>query len=184
MNRIMVRVRRVVLKVVVYSWLFPDRLRPALLRWCGASVDPTAWIMSGVRFVSPDVSIAAHAFINYDCVIDALWAPVTIEQHVFVAPRVTIMTASHQVGPPSHRAGPGIMGPVRIGAGTWLGLGCMILPDVTVEPGCIIAAGAVVTTDCAANGLYAGVPARRIRDLDADEHGDPVANELSLSAGE
>jgi maltose O-acetyltransferase len=30
----------------------------------------------------------------------------------------------------------------------------------------VIAAGAVVTEDCAPDGLYAGVPARRIRDLD------------------
>lgn len=32
-------------------------------------------------------------------------------------------------------------------------------------PGCVIAAGAVVTRDAEPDGLYAGVPARRIRSL-------------------
>ena len=40
------------------------------------------------------------------------------------------------------------------------------MPGVTIGEGCIVAAGAVVTKDCESHGLYAGVPARRIRDLD------------------
>ena len=32
---------------------------------------------------------------------------------------------------------------------------------------CVIAAGAVVTRDCAPHGLYRGIPARRVRDLHA-----------------
>jgi hypothetical protein len=39
------------------------------------------------------------------------------------------------------------------------------LPGVVIGPGCVIAAGAVVVSDCKPNGLYAGVPARRLRDL-------------------
>jgi maltose O-acetyltransferase len=182
MNRIMTPIRRVALKVVAHSWLYPDRLRPGLLRWCGATVGENVSILSGVRFVAPEVSIGRGSLINYDCVIDALWAPVTIGERVYLAPQVTIMTASHHAGPPSQRAGDGISGPVRIGAGSWLGLRCTVLPNVTIEPGCIIAAGAVVTVDCAANGLYAGVPARRIRDLATDGHGDAVADEPSVSA--
>lgn len=42
----------------------------------------------------------------------------------------------------------------------------MLLPGVTVGKGCVVAAGAVVAADCAPNGLYGGVPARRIKDLD------------------
>ena len=37
---------------------------------------------------------------------------------------------------------------------------------VTVGDGCVLAAGAVVTGDCEPDGLYAGVPARRVKDLD------------------
>lgn len=50
--------------------------------------------------------------------------------------------------------------------GCWLGGNVTVLPGVTIGRGCVIAAGAVVTKSCDPNGLYAGVPARRIRDLD------------------
>ncbi|WP_372495087.1 acyltransferase [Nocardioides pinisoli] len=49
--------------------------------------------------------------------------------------------------------------------GAWIGAAVTVLPGVTIGPGCVVAAGSVVTADCQANGLYAGVPARRIRDL-------------------
>ena len=39
------------------------------------------------------------------------------------------------------------------------------MPGVTVGSGCIIAAGAVLTADCSPDGIYAGVPAKRIKDL-------------------
>jgi len=41
----------------------------------------------------------------------------------------------------------------------------MILGGVTVGEGCLVAAGAVVTADCAPHGLYGGAPARRLREL-------------------
>jgi maltose O-acetyltransferase len=40
-----------------------------------------------------------------------------------------------------------------------------VLDGVTIGAGCVIAAGAVVTRDCEPDGLYAGVPAVRKRDL-------------------
>ena len=38
-----------------------------------------------------------------------------------------------------------------------------------VALGCIVAAGSVVTADCESNGLYAGVPVRRLRELETGE---------------
>ena len=76
-----------------------------------------------------------------------------------------VVTGSHQLGDRRRRAGPPLPRPVRIGSGCWLGARVIVLPGVTIGPGCIIAAGAVVAQDCAADGLYAGVPARRLRDL-------------------
>jgi maltose O-acetyltransferase len=55
--------------------------------------------------------------------------------------------------------------PVTVGDGCWLGACCIILPGVAIASGCIIAAGAVVSKSTEENGLYAGVPARRIRSL-------------------
>ena len=43
-----------------------------------------------------------------------------------------------------------------------------ILPGVTVGNNVVVAAGAVVTKDLPDNGLYGGVPARKIKDIEND----------------
>jgi maltose O-acetyltransferase len=43
-----------------------------------------------------------------------------------------------------------------------------VLPGVTVGAGCVIAAGAVVASDLQPNGLYGGVPAKLIQELDVE----------------
>src|SRR5690606_30876855 len=78
---------------------------------------------------------------------------------------VMILTSTHKIGDETWRAGPIDRLPVRIGAGCWIGSRAVILPGVCVAPGCIVAAGAVLTKNTRPNGIYAGVPARRIRDI-------------------
>lgn len=51
----------------------------------------------------------------------------------------------------------------RIGDRYWLGARAKILPGVSVGAGTVVAAGAVVTKDCAPGARYAGMPARRLR---------------------
>jgi len=63
------------------------------------------------------------------------------------------------------RVGPFVGGPIVVGDGSWIGTRATVLAGVTVGDGCVIAAGAVVTDDCEPDGLYVGVPARRVRDL-------------------
>lgn len=45
----------------------------------------------------------------------------------------------------------------------WIGTNAIITAGVQIENGCIIGAGAVVTHDCDAFGVYGGVPARLLR---------------------
>ena len=54
---------------------------------------------------------------------------------------------------------------IHIGKGCWIGANALIRPGVDIAAGRVIAAGAVVVKNCDANGLYAGVPARRVKDL-------------------
>ena len=83
----------------------------------------------------------------------------------FLAMHVVVGTWTHEIGPEAQRAGPTSVRPVTIADGCWIGARATILPGVTVGRGCIVAAGAVVSGDCEPNGLYAGVPAVRKRDL-------------------
>jgi acetyltransferase-like isoleucine patch superfamily enzyme len=52
--------------------------------------------------------------------------------------------------------------PVRIGAGSWIGNGAMILPGASLGRRVVVAAGAVVTSPVPDHAIVAGVPAKVI----------------------
>ncbi len=53
---------------------------------------------------------------------------------------------------------------VVIGNDVWIGQGVRILEGVTIGDGAVVGAGALVAGDLEPYGIYAGVPARKIRD--------------------
>jgi phosphonate metabolism protein (transferase hexapeptide repeat family) len=53
---------------------------------------------------------------------------------------------------------------VVVGHDVWIGHGVILLPDVTVGDGAVLAAGAVVSRDVPPYTIVGGVPARPIRD--------------------
>lgn len=68
----------------------------------------------------------------------------TIEDYVHVAP------------------GARLAGTVKVGRGTWLGIGSVVSNNVNITNTCRIGAGAVVIKDITESGTYVGVPSRRI----------------------
>lgn len=112
-----------------------------------------------------NISIGKNSFINYNCFFDNS-GQIIIGNHCHVAMEVLFCSSTHEIGSREQRAGKGAGEPIIVEDGSWIGARATILPGVTIERGCVIAAGSVVTTDCKANGLYAGVPARRMKDLD------------------
>ena len=55
---------------------------------------------------------------------------------------------------------------IVIGNDVWIGCGVQILPGVTIGNGVVIAAGSVVTKDIEDYCFVAGVPAKKVKDLD------------------
>ncbi|MBT9292015.1 DapH/DapD/GlmU-related protein [Prosthecodimorpha staleyi] len=53
-------------------------------------------------------------------------------------------------------------GGCRIGRGSFVGLNATVRDGIAIAPGCVIGAGAVVVADTEPDGIYAGVPARRL----------------------
>ncbi len=139
----------------------PTRTR--ILRRCGVEVVTTD-IHPGCWFFSADVRIGEKTLINHRCYFDSRES-ITIGDRCSLAPEVMLCTSGHRSGDAAKRAGPYEAAPIAVGNGSWLGTRATILGGVTVGVGCIVAAGAVVTQDCAPHGMYAGVPARRVRDL-------------------
>jgi acetyltransferase-like isoleucine patch superfamily enzyme len=55
---------------------------------------------------------------------------------------------------------------IRIGRGVWICSGAIVLAGVKIADHAVIAAGAVVASDCPESAIYAGVPARMVRKID------------------
>jgi sugar O-acyltransferase (sialic acid O-acetyltransferase NeuD family) len=56
-----------------------------------------------------------------------------------------------------------LAGTVKIGSATWLGIGSIVINNISVAEGCRIGAGTVVIRDITEPGTYVGNPQRRIR---------------------
>jgi acetyltransferase-like isoleucine patch superfamily enzyme len=62
-----------------------------------------------------------------------------------------------------------VAAPIAIQRNVWLCAGAMVLQGVTVGEDSVVAAGAVVTRDVPSGTLVAGVPARVVRPIGADD---------------
>ncbi len=147
---------------IASSWV-PKHVRRELYRALGFHVGGAS-LSPHLTFKSNRVDIGDHVYINEGCSFDNL-ERVTIGDSVHVGPDVLFGTSSHEIGDAVSRAGPLVLAPLVVSSGCWIGARAVLLPGVKVGEGCVVAAGAVVTRDCLAHGLYAGVPAKRIRDL-------------------
>jgi acetyltransferase-like isoleucine patch superfamily enzyme len=91
----------------------------------------------------------------------------TIEDDVRVGVHSMFISGNHAFDDPTR--GPNEQGStsagIRIGTGSWIGAGAIILDGVTLPPKAIVGAGAVVTKPCTERCVLAGVPARSIRAL-------------------
>ncbi len=73
------------------------------------------------------------------------------------------------------------VGRIVVGNNVYIGMDAFIMPNVTIGDNCIIGAKAVVTKDVPANSVYAGVPARKICDL--DEYYEKVKDSVHFTVG-
>jgi maltose O-acetyltransferase len=161
-------IRDVLVNGLCGSILVPQSFRRASVNAWGADVDAACRLRQGNRFDSNLFSFGENTWVA-ESSFRNLGAGVTLERNVCVGFGSTFITRTHPIGPSDFRCWhgtPGIDLPIVVGEGSWLSANVTVLPGVTIGNGCVIAAGAVVDRDCEPNGLYGGVPARRLRDLD------------------
>jgi acetyltransferase-like isoleucine patch superfamily enzyme len=90
---------------------------------------------------------------------------IEIGDDVFTGPYVYITDQNHvydDVAVPIGRQWP-VNSAVRIGAGSWLGTGAVVLPGATIGRNVAVAAGSVVRGTVPDNCVVAGVPAKVVR---------------------
>jgi len=132
-----------------------NSLRVGLFRACGFRIG------NGV-YVGEDMIVAEILEDNAEKLV--------LGDRVAVAPRVTFVTSSD----PNHsRIAPEFIKPVRgkivVESDAWIGVGAIIMPNVTIGEGAVVGAGAVVTKDVPPRAVVAGVPARILRFLERGE---------------
>jgi maltose O-acetyltransferase len=158
--------QRLIANVFVMSHAVPPRLRVRLLRALGFDVHRQSEMRSRTLVKTGDLHVGKGSFINHNCFIDA--GTLTIGRNVYVGPGVTFMMGDHEVGKAEKRAGKDKNNAIVVEDGAWIGANVTILGGATITAGCVVAAGAVLTRSTQPNGLYAGIPARRLKDLPVD----------------
>lgn len=108
-------------------------------------------------------SLGKNVFINHACSFLDLGG-ITLEDHVLIGPQVKLVTENHPLDPEDRRAL--ICKPIHIKKNAWIGAGATILSGVTIGENAVVAAGAVVTRDVAANTVVGGIPAKFIKNIE------------------
>lgn len=151
---------------IIYTLLFRPSLRPFhawrsfLLRCCGAKLGknchiyPKAIIWAPWNLVCEDlVAIADGANIyNPDTV--------TLGSHCIISQEAYLCGATHDY---EAAAFPLIAAPIAIGPYAWVCARSTVLMGVTIAEGAILGLGGIATRDLEPWGVYAGIPARKIK---------------------
>ena len=109
-----------------------------------------------------NIQIGCSVFVNHACTFMDRGG-ITLEDNVLVGPKVNLITTNHPTDPDQRRST--ISLPIVLKKGAWIGASVTVMPGVTIGENAIVAAGAVVTKDVAANTIVAGVPARVVKHL-------------------
>ncbi|WP_232549046.1 acyltransferase [Propioniciclava soli] len=137
------------------------RARVAALRGWGAQIHPTATIYHGFQArASRLLTIGARTIVGDGAILDARGG-LRIGSDVNFSTGVQIWTAQHDWSGDDFGY---VKAPVTIGDRAWLGPAVIVLPGTDIGEGVVLAAGAVAKGTLEPYGLYAGVPAKRIRD--------------------
>lgn len=156
----------------LYSRLTPTTSGFASRRWLFrlAGADLAGDVRLWGRFTMDNryVSIGPGTFVGAGSrFVGSPKARVTVGANCDVSTDVLLVTGSHEVGGPEHRAGAGYSSPITVGDGCWIGARVVVLGGVTIGAGSIVGAGSVVTKDVPPNSIVVGVPAKVLRSLDA-----------------
>lgn len=159
------------------------RVDTSLLRHAGEGVV----IEEGVRIFHPEtVSLGDRVYIGHEAMLKGYYkgyleigrgswigqrcffhsaGGIRIAEYVGIAPEVKILTSVHDFDSARRPVMqyPLRYAPVEIQTGADVGIGTVVLPGVTIGEGAVIGAGSVVTSDVPGYEVWAGVPARKLR---------------------
>lgn len=139
-------------------------LKAALLSLAGAKLGRNVRICSSAAVIGPGIlEVGDDTWIGHQVLICSS-SMIKIGKAVDIGPQVYLGTGTHKIDLEGNRsAGSGANHDVVVEDGVWLGVGCVVLPGITVGAKAVVAAGAVVNENVQPRTLVGGVPARVIR---------------------
>ncbi len=161
-------------EIIVLSFLFlanilPDLrifsfIRPLILM-CIADIKFGTRIRKNIYIGGlRKVTIGRNCYLNRGVQLDSN-GNIDIGNNVSMGYNTLVITSAHlEQGREIKNITSVISDDVKIGDGVWIGSNVTILPGSDIGNKCIIGAGAVVRGKLRPNGVYAGVPARYIRE--------------------
>lgn len=107
------------------------------------------------------VTIGDRCLIGRGSSLVGHWS-IVVEDDVYTGPNVYITDQNHGWSDPTAPLGRQAAQerPVRVGTGSWLGAGVVVLPGVTIGRRVAVGAGSVVTRDLPDHSVAVGSPAR------------------------
>ncbi len=154
--------------VLLEFWLFVLRVvgfipfhsvRKIFYLISGLKMPLDSTIHIGANFFNPSgISIGHDTIVGDHCFLDGR-AKLSIGNHVGIASQVLIYNDEHNINSANYENS---FGPVTISDYVFIGPRAIILPNITIGRGAVVAAGAVVTKDIPDYEIWGGVPAKKI----------------------
>ncbi len=164
-----------VMYVHYFTNLFPNdevfrRVRCWVLMLCGVKVKKSCRIGKNVYITHyGNLTIGEDTGVGNEVFFDTV-RPITIGKGCNTGFRACYITGTHQLVSDLKNSRPfdeEKSGPIVVKDFVWVGANATILPGVTIGRGAVVAAGALVTADVEDFALVAGVPAKKIKSLEA-----------------
>lgn len=109
-----------------------------------------------------NIHVGKNVFFNTGCSFQDRGG-IYIGDNSFIGMNVTIATLNHGLDIKTRDTT--YPDAVKIGRNVWIGSNVTLLPGITIHDDSVIGAGAVVTKDVPERSIYAGVPAKFIKNI-------------------
>lgn len=134
--------------------------RAMLLRLFGAKIGEGTKIRSSAKFTYPwKVSIGDYSWIGDEVQFYSL-DNILVGNNAVISQKSYLCTGSHDINNSKFSL---MTNPIVIEDGSWIAADCFIHPGVVIAKGSVIAARSTVLKSTEANFIYAGNPAKKIK---------------------
>lgn len=152
---------------IILIWL-PDH--PVIMRFRGwlyglamKSVGENFQVSSTAQIYGlHKLSVGSNVFIATNVVINC-GETVIIESEVLIGIAAVVVSGNHTILNGSYRFGTPTRSSISIGFGSWVSANCVLTSGSALPKGSLLAANSVLNKKFAKTGVYAGIPARKIK---------------------